>query len=197
MADIESGRGTVAERAGARLAAIAAESGPRPRPDDALRQTCSALRSGLQARSWQHDLLAASTRVDPASLPTDDEDFWLTFAIRVVDPPGGSAHDATDDQAYADWHALSAADWLGAGEEILRRGPGAPADAEALATYAAQSAHARELRGHDVTSDALAARFRPADVLWRALGAIDSEARVTELGAWGIPRALARAWQTG
>jgi hypothetical protein len=183
------------QRAIAVLNEVAAKAGHRPRPDEALRRTCSGLRRGFQDHSWQHDLLAACTRVDPRTLPADDESFWLAFAVRVVDPPGGSAHDAADDEAYADWHALSAADWLGAGTEILRRGPGAPADAEALATYAAESTYARELRAHDVTSDALAARFRPADVLWRALGAIDSEAQLTELGAWGIPRALLCAWK--
>jgi hypothetical protein len=29
---------------------------------------------------------------------------------------------------------------------------------------------------------------------WAAVGAVDADRRLTELGAWGLPRALARAW---
>jgi hypothetical protein len=29
---------------------------------------------------------------------------------------------------------------------------------------------------------------------WEAVGAVDADRRLTALGAWGLPRALARAW---
>ena len=29
---------------------------------------------------------------------------------------------------------------------------------------------------------------------WEAVGAVDADRQLTELGAWGLPRALARAW---
>jgi hypothetical protein len=196
MADsVDEDRAELGRLASDRLDQVVAETGMPEAPHALLAETCARLRAGLESHDWQHDLLAVATRVDPRSLPADDEEFWLSFAVRVVHPPGHAAHGPADDEAYADWHALSPADWLGVGEQVLRRGPGAAADADALADYAAQSRSARALRGHDVTSDSLAARFRPADVLWRALGGIDREAQLTQLGAWGIPAALLRAWR--
>jgi hypothetical protein len=169
--------------------------GERPVASEELHRACEQLREGFRSGDWRYDLLAACTRTDPRSLPDDDMELWLTLARGVVRPTADPPHPADDDEAYADWHALTAADWFGAALELTRQGPGAPADAEALATYAATSSVARELRGHSVAFDTLAPRFRPADVMWRALRAIDSDARLTELGAWGIPAALVSAWR--
>ena len=141
-----------------------------------MRTDLCALSDGFAGPLWQHDLLAACTRVDPAELPADDESFWLAFAVRVVEPPGGSAHEPpmtrptpTGTHSAPPIGSAQARNSFGAG-------PVHPADAESLADYAAESVYARELRAHEVTAERSHARFRPADVLWRALGAIDSEA---------------------
>jgi hypothetical protein len=181
--------------AGALAGELEQALGGRAVPTAELHAACEQLRAGFGSGDWRYDLLAACTRTDPRSLPSDDMELWLTLARGVVRPTADPPHPADDDEAYADWHALSTADWFGAAVELARRGPGAPADAEALATYAATSPIARELRGHSVAFDTLAPRFRPADVMWRALGAIDTDAKLTELGAWGIPAALVSAWR--
>jgi hypothetical protein len=31
---------------------------------------------------------------------------------------------------------------------------------------------------------------------WEAVGAVDGDRRLTALGAWGLPRALVRAWDS-
>jgi len=40
----------------------------------------------------------------------------------------------------------------------------------------------------------LQAAFSILAVPWRVLGMIDREERLTDLGAWTLPRSLARAW---
>jgi hypothetical protein len=49
--------------------------------------------------------------------------------------------------------------------------------------------------GPDENDAALLRRaFEVVLPIWEALGAVDEELRLTELGAWALPRALARSW---
>jgi hypothetical protein len=36
--------------------------------------------------------------------------------------------------------------------------------------------------------------FLPVSSLWRVLGAIDDDERLTALGWWGLPEAMLRVW---
>lgn len=51
--------------------------------------------------------------------------------------------------------------------------------------------------GDDVYDDELPLRvgFSTVERLWRLLGAVDRDGRLTPLGWWGLPEALLRAWQ--
>jgi hypothetical protein len=183
------------QQAHQRLAEVLEAVGERPLPADELQQVCHQLREGFEGGDWRYELLAVTTRTDPRSLPDDDQELWLALAVGVIRPGQDPPHAAEDDEAYANWHALQVSDWLGAVAGLARSGPGAPADANALAGYAVGSADVSELRDDEPSLDALAPRFRPADVLWRALGAIDADAELTPLGWWGIPEAALRAWR--
>lgn len=99
----------------------------------------------------------------------------------------------------------------------MRAGPGAPADAATLARAAnAFDFEADGIDDDDVGPDVdgtepwlaedfgadwfdgepLAhAGFHTVELLWKALGGIDRDARLTPLGLWGLPEALLRAWQ--
>jgi len=43
----------------------------------------------------------------------------------------------------------------------------------------------------DLTMESL---FLPVSSLWRVLGAIDDDERLTALGWWGLPEAMLRVW---
>jgi hypothetical protein len=182
--------------------------GPRPCPEDALHAACDRLRVGLQDRDWPFDVLRAAGGVDPIALPEDDRELWLTLAAGAIncreEPP--DQYDEAD--AYAAWFALEHLDWIGAVISLVRAGPGASADADDLAHSAASFASQDEIDDPDdewaVNLDevdqagdeqALSMGFLVVERLWRLLGAIDDESRLTKLGWWGLPESLLRAWQ--
>ena len=72
------------------------------------------------------------------------------------------------------------ADWLCAVGELVRRGPGAPADEDTLARYVATSDLSEGVVEPDDVS-VLAAGFVMVTELWRLLGAVDDE-QLTPLG---------------
>jgi hypothetical protein len=188
--------------------------GPRPCPEADLTAACDRLREGLRGLDWPHDVLRAAGGVDPAALPDQDRDLWLTLAAGVVackeEPP-----DLYDDGAsYAAWYALDHPSWIGAVVSLVRDGPGADADADALAHRAAtfdfedvdddepepdevddQWPDVTDDWGPDYDEMQLSIGFHTVAVLWRLLGAIDDDERLTALGWWGLPESLMRAWQ--
>lgn len=186
----------------------------RPRPEADLAAACARLRAGLRGGGWPHDLLRAAGGVDAAALPADDAQLWLTLGAGVVacreEPPAG-----LDEDAGAAWMALGHPDWIGAVVTLVRNGVGAPADADSLARYAASFDFEESAEGSaeddgddddwdggwdewdDDTSDelpALTAGFGTVELLWRQLGAIDGDSRLTRLGWWGLQETLSRAW---
>jgi hypothetical protein len=44
------------------------------------------------------------------------------------------------------------------------------------------------------TPDLLELAFEAVCPIWEAVDAVDADRRLTALGAWGLPRALVRAW---
>lgn len=177
--------------------------GQRRCPVSELRAECARLRRLLPDGAWPYDLLQAASGLDATALPADDRELWLALAGGVVvcqdDVPGG------DDEAVAAWYALDHLAWIGAVATLARAGPGAGADADSLAHYAAAfdpgdddavGAVALEFGG-DATHDdevALELGFQTVTLLWRALGAIDVDERLTHLGWWGVPDATVDAW---
>lgn len=197
------------------MAELLADTPPRSPPEAALREACHRLRAGLDTGQWPYDLLRAAGGVDPAQLPPDDAELWLTLATGAVtcrdEPPDG-----LDDDAHAAWMTLTHPDWIAPVVTLVRSGPGTAADAESLAQYAV-SFDFEEV--DDVDDDigefgefddgavdvgivgeeegaaaALSAGFGVVVLLWSMLGAVDAEERLTPLGCWGLPESLRRAW---
>lgn len=185
------------------LAALLADSPPRPRPDAELRAACQRLRAGLAGGAWPYDLLRAASGVDPEALPADEAELWVSLAAGAVsfcdEPP-----DALDDEAHAAWMTLAHPEWLGAVVTLVRGGPGTAADAASLAHHAVDfdvddpDDHADADISGDVADDedeaVLMAGFAPVVLLWSLLGAVDADERLTALGWWGLPDSLTRAW---
>ncbi|MBW3604297.1 MAG: hypothetical protein KY460_05155 [Actinobacteria bacterium] len=195
----------------------------RPRPARDLRDECARLRTILPDAPWPYDLLRAAGGVDADALPDDDEALWLDLASGVVscrdEPPGDDDESAT---LYSAWFALDHAAWIGAIATLARMGHGTHADADSLAHYAVtyNFAHEDDDAADEVWDDwdaadddawftgledddvepyddelPLQVGFHTVTLLWRALGAIDADERLTPLGWWGLPAATLRAWE--
>ncbi|CAN5918668.1 hypothetical protein BH23ACT10_BH23ACT10_02290 [soil metagenome] len=137
------------------------------------------------------------------------------------DPPGNDDDTVT---LYAAWYALDHAGWAGAVAALARSGPGTNADADNLAHLAISYEFATDKAMGDDSEDdgwvddpadadlwfeglegidaglldddesALQLGFQTVALLWRALGAIDVDERLTPLGWWGLPEATLAAW---
>lgn len=88
------------------------------------------------------------------------------------------------------------ADWLGAFFGAVRAGPGPDASPRSLVAGIATCPEVEPAPGGDLDDDVrfLEVAFSILAVPWRALGVVDREERLTALGVWTLPRALARAW---
>jgi hypothetical protein len=158
----------------------------RPAPGE-LAAAAHALREG---RGLYTETLLAVGGFD-AGPPTDDEELWLESAAGVIAPRDEPPLDV---ETVAAWATLEPADWAGAIIELVRAGPGQPADAETLLRLVARCP---EVDSDDLDADdeaLLAAGFGVVVQLWRELGALDERDRLTALGCWGLPESLRRAW---
>lgn len=179
------------------LSRILEEVGERPLPATALTAACDRLRAGLENGRWPYDILAPIGGV-AAEIPDDDQELWLRVAAGLVDPVEAPPEEAEDLETAPAWMSLQHADWLGAVSGLVRQGPGAPADPDSLAEYVVASEDvAVEVGDPDEEAEVLAFAFGSVVPLWQALGAVDEVERLTNLGWWGIPEALMRAWSRG
>jgi hypothetical protein len=175
----------------------------RPVPQAELLAACAHVRRMLQRSAWPRDLLAACGGLRPGGLPDDDAELWLRLAAGIVSPedelpPSQSGRTAAgeydlteDEESMIALCALDHYDWLAAATALASGGPGTPASADDLARFVSEY----DPDEVDDQADAAAGMFRHAVALWQVLGAVDDEKILTELGWWGIPEAVQRAWE--
>ena len=160
-----------------------------PLPAGDLAAACRRLRAGLGRHDPAAETIRRATALDPP-LPADDAALWLAAAgaLIAMREPGG-----LDPELEAAVMALELADWVGAVIGLVRGGVGA--DAEPAALVAAIN-NCQEVDGTVDRDDAdlVELAFEVVLPTWEAVGAVDADRRLTALGAWGLPRALARAW---
>ena len=176
--------------AGEALDEVLAGVGERPCPTTELHGAAERLRAGLASDRLYYGLLASCGGL--RELPDDDRELWLALATGVV-APVDEPPERYEPSLLGGWYALMHADWLCAVGELARAGPGAPAGADDLARYVADS----DLAEGDLDEDdqgAVAGGFLPVAELWQVLGAVDESERLTRLGWWGLPEALRRSW---
>jgi hypothetical protein len=161
-------------------------------PDtEALAAVTASLRAAGDDGDWPAAVLWAAADVDRANPPDDDEELWVLLAAGVVAPRGDVPLDA--DRARA-WAALEAADWAGAVIELVRAGPGTSVTPEAVLE---RIAACPEVEEDELSDEGRATVIAGLDVvieLWRGLGVVGADGRLTQLGHWGLPEALAEAW---
>lgn len=205
----------------AELRSVLAELPARPVPGDDLHAACERIREIMLQPGWPKDLLVACGGVDPANLPADDEQLWLTLAAGVVSPreelgvSAGELEDDVDDlengeleddeldtnlpyteltddeQSMVALCTLDHYDWLATTTTLARGGPGTSASPADLARYVSEF----DPDDYDDQADAAAEMFTYAVGLWDVLGAVDDEERLTPLGWWGLPNAVQQAWE--
>ncbi|HEY2505387.1 MAG TPA: hypothetical protein VGI58_02640 [Streptosporangiaceae bacterium] len=177
-----------------------AEMPARPVPDINLQQAADRIRSVMRSGEWPRDLLAACGGVRPDRLPADNADLWLALAAGIVSPQDELAGDDAEPDPFADLSddeesmvalgALDHLDWLAVATSLASGGPGTPASADDLAGFVSDY----DADDVDDQADAAAGMFGHVVSLWRVLGAVDDDERLTPLGWWGIPEAVQRAW---
>lgn len=88
---------------------------------------------------------------------------------------------------------LDHADLIGAVLGAVRAGVGSPAGPRHLTTHIDSYP---EVEGEIDEDDRrlIEGAFELLVPIWQVVGALDAEQRLTELGVWGLPRALAWAW---
>jgi hypothetical protein len=190
------------------LRAVLAELPDRPLPEVDLRRAAGRIRAVMAESGWPAGLLAACGGVDPQNLPSGDAELWLTLAAGIVTPQNELADDdsdltdddddedepglqlSEDEEALVALCALDHNDWLAAMTALARGGPGTPSSEDDLGRYLTEY----DPDDFDDQADAAAGMFLHAVALWRVLGAVDDDDRLTPLGWWGLPEALQRAW---
>ncbi len=175
-------------------------------PEAELRAACTRIRAVMKSPGWPRDLLAACGGLNPHSLPADDSELWLTLAAGLVSPQDELPQTATDgdrdaedltedEQAMVALCTLEHFDWLAVTAALATSGPGTSADEIDLAQYVSDYEDDDDVDDED--DDLMDSLFVHVVGLWRVLGAIDDDDRLTALGWWGIPEATQRAWQPG
>ena len=166
--------------------------------------TAQAARFRSAARKWPYKQLARSMRGQRPRKrsPADDTDLWLDAAGAMATM---RRHLGMDSPLLEPTTLLRPADWAGAVIGMVRSGVNSIATAEDLVRYARQCPEIAEEPGDEaeaydpfagaVTDDeSLGRGFEAALLCWEAIGAVSEQQWLTRLGFWGLPRALARAW---
>lgn len=123
-------------------------------------------------------------------LPSDDRQLWIETAGALIALKNDTGLSAEEESLLM---TLDHADLLGAVLGAARAGTGSPANSVDLT---ANIDACPEVEGEvdDEDRGLIEAAFGLLVPVWQAAGAIDAEFRLTELGRWGLPRALAWAW---
>lgn len=158
-------------------------------PVGELAAASQRLRAGLGRHDPAVETIRRAAGLDPP-LPADDAELWLAAAgalIAMREPSG------LDPELEAAVMALELADWLGAMIGLVRGGVGASAEPAALVAAINDCPEVDGTVDPD-DADLVELAFEVVLPTWEAVGAVDADRRLIALGAWGLPRALARAW---
>jgi hypothetical protein len=176
-----------------------------PAPVEEL--TAQAARFRSAGRKWPYKQLARAAwgQRPRKRSPVSDTDLWLDAAGAMT---AMRCHIGTGSPLPEPVTLVRPVDWAGAVIGLVRSGVNAIATAGDLVRYARQcpeTVNTEEpadeavvydpFAGSDVVDDeSLRRGFEAALLCWEAIGAVNEQRWLTGLGWWGLPRALARAW---
>lgn len=124
---------------------------------------------------------------------TDDDARWLDALGETISPSEEPRDGAIESVSTV--MALQHADWLGLALGVVHRGPGCDLDPELVQADIERleevDGEIEDPKGHLAVLDLALLHFTPR---WQDLGVLDEDQRLTQRGAWGLPRALHRTW---
>jgi hypothetical protein len=125
-------------------------------------------------------------------LPQDDAELLLRCLEAVISAREDRGLDVEEETML---DTLEHADWLGAVVSLVRAGVGARADAHSIVRGIESCPEVNIPAGIDFDErNHLEAAFSIVWLAWTAAGCVDRDDRLTAVGEWALPRALARAW---
>jgi hypothetical protein len=175
-------------------------------PVPAEELTAAAARFRSAARKWPYRQLARAAwgQRRRKRSPADDTDLWLDAAGVMATM---RHHIGADSPLLEPVTLLRPADWAGAVIGLVRSGVNTIVTAEDLVRYARQCPEIMSMKepgdeaaaydpfaGGVVDDESLCRGFEATLLVWAAIGAVSEQRWLTRLGWWGLPRALARAW---
>ena len=123
----------------------------------------------------------------------DDDGRWLDALAETISPSEEPSEEEIESVSAV--MALQHADWLGLTLGLVHRGPGSALDPELVQADIERleevDGEIEDPEGHLAVLDMALLHLTP---LWQDLGVLDEDYRLTERGAWGLPRALHRTW---
>jgi hypothetical protein len=180
------------------------EAQAAPVPVEELSAQAARFRSA--ARKWPYKQLARAAwgQRPRKRSPADDTDLWLDAAGIMATT---QRHIGAGSPLLEPVTLLRPADWAGAVIGLVRSGVNTIATAGDLVRYSRQCPEIMSTEepgdeavaydpfaGGAVGDESLGRGFEAALLCWEAIGAVSDQRWLTRLGWWGLPRALARAW---
>lgn len=161
-----------------------------PAPEPELTAAAETLRAGIQSERWpfEYFIKACGWRKEP---PGDDAELWERAAAATISPPEDPGTDVEEQSAV---FALEHADWFGLVTGLVRRGVGAKFDSDLAEQDIVTCPEIEDESDGSDESAVLRIAVTVLSPLWQGLGIVDADDRLTELGWWGLPRALLRVW---
>jgi hypothetical protein len=172
-------------------AALAAHRGLPPSAVE-LSAAAARLREEIDADLFPLGWVHRAAALERETLPEDDAELVLRCAAATISPREETGLGIEEEAALL---SLEHADWLAAVIVTVREGAGCEASGEALADAVNHCPEVPLEADLDLDEELhLEAAFSTAVLAWLALGLVDHDERLTPLGAWALPRALAQAW---
>jgi hypothetical protein len=165
-----------------------------PAPSESLMAVAAQLRDGLGERRHPFAWIRSAAGLEAEPFPDSDVELVLRCAAATISPREETGLDPEEEATLL---TLEHADWLGTIVSVVRQGAGADASPEAL-VEGIRACPEVELEGDlDPDDEAhLQTAFWILALPWHVLGVTDRDQRLTALGAWILPRALARVWRS-
>lgn len=163
-----------------------------PPPGVELSAAAARIREEIDADLFPLGWVHRAAALGRGALPSDDAELVLRCAAATISPREETGLEIEEEAALL---SLEHADWLAAVIVAVREGTGCEASGEALADAISHCPEVPLEADLDIHEELhLEAAFSIAVLAWLGLGLIDRDERLTTLGAWALPRALAQAW---
>jgi hypothetical protein len=161
-------------------------------PPAALVEGASSARALLAESGDPADWILRAAELKRDRLPADDAELLIRCTAATISPQDETGLDPEEEATIV---SLQHADWLGAILSVVRAGVGADATPERLVKGIWECPEIETDADFDDADESLVqTAFWILAFPWHVLGLTDRDHRLTTVGEWILPRALARAW---